>query len=76
MRVWNKIKWDYLSTTGALEYLANRRLPTAVKVVYYGIMLPLGLIAYPFAKIWQYIMFKKWGLWDFYKEEKRKLKNQ
>jgi len=54
-----KLKNDYISVREALNYLLNRKLPVVVSIIFYTVMLPFGLLMYPFAKIWAMIIMRR-----------------
>lgn len=42
----NFMRNDYRSVSGALRELSNNRIPTAVIVLYYCVLAPIGLLLY------------------------------
>jgi len=57
--MFNKLKRDFTSVRDALRFTLNRKVPTWVCVLFYMIMLPIGLLMYPFAKIWSIIILRR-----------------
>lgn len=53
------IKRDFNNVRLELSYLSNRNVPVGIALLYYIIAAPIGLLLYPFAKIWSKILLKK-----------------
>lgn len=56
------IKWfkrDFNSVRGAIYLLCNREIPVGIAILYYILMLPIGLLLMPFAKIWSIFYLRK-----------------
>jgi len=53
------IKRDFNNISFSMNCLCNKELPIGILVLYYIVMLPIGLLMTPFAKIWSMIILRK-----------------
>ena len=58
--MWNRLKMDFRSVKGAIDFTLNRTIPVWVVVLWYALLLPIGLLLYPFAKL--YLKILLWRL--------------
>ena len=58
--MWNRLKMDFRSVKGAIDFTFNRTVPVWAIVLWYTLMLPIGLLLYPFAKL--YLKILLWRL--------------
>lgn len=56
--MWSNIKRDFNSVKDALDYIAKRPIPMWMAILYYVLMVPIGLLMYPIGRLWT-----KWTLW-------------
>ncbi len=59
MKIVQFIKGDFIGVHDGLERMLNRKIPKWVAAIWYLLMLPFGLIALPFVKLWFYFKMKQ-----------------
>lgn len=52
-------KKDFASVYAAIKFVSDNKVPTWAIVIWYVIMLPFGLIAYPFVRIWNWWILRQ-----------------
>lgn len=57
--MFNYFRNDYRSVYNAVKLWTNDKAPNWVIVIWYLIMLPVGLVLLPFGKLFQYIVIRK-----------------
>lgn len=57
--MFNYFRNDYRSVYNEVKLLTNDKAPNWVIVIWYLIMLPVGLVLLPFGKLFQYIVIRK-----------------
>lgn len=58
MKIFRKTKDEFDRVHQELIWLTNKKVPKWVTLIWFTIMLPVGLALYPLVKLWYYLRFK------------------
>jgi len=67
-KIIRNLKNDYRGVSEAIHYSFKFKIPEVAILIYYIIMFPIGLVLYPFVKIWSKILL--WKMTRHYQKNK------